>query len=140
MTFGLRLVWASSSRKIMKQFWTKTCVDLPKKALQKLAYATISGDHTVFFSKRRKNSSLCGHRVAAWLESSAAPSFNSSSKWQYPLTLVDVGLRLHNATLFFLALLFCFGFRKPLASAFGPLNILSSFTLTKPSSLLSFHC
>ena len=32
--------------------------------LQKEAYATLSGAHTVFFSKRRKNSSLCVHRVA----------------------------------------------------------------------------
>ncbi|BBG97404.1 hypothetical protein Prudu_006525 [Prunus dulcis] len=32
---------------------------------QKLAYATNCCGHTVFFSKRRKNSSLCVHRVAA---------------------------------------------------------------------------
>ena len=34
--------------------------------LKKLAYAVICGVHTVFFSKRRKNSSLCAHRAAAW--------------------------------------------------------------------------
>ena len=26
------------------------------------------GEHTVFFSKRRKNSSLCAHHMAAWFE------------------------------------------------------------------------
>jgi len=33
--------------------------------LKKLAYAAICRVHTVFFSKRRKNSSLCAHRAAA---------------------------------------------------------------------------
>ena len=45
--------------------------------LQKLAYATICGVHTVFFSKRRKNSSLCAHRVAAWIENEMTCHFNN---------------------------------------------------------------
>ncbi|KAK8497402.1 hypothetical protein V6N12_018897 [Hibiscus sabdariffa] len=32
--------------------------------LQKLAYVASSGEHTGFFSKRRKNSSLCAHHTA----------------------------------------------------------------------------
>ena len=34
-------------------------------ALQKLEYAACCSRHTVFFSKRRKNSSLCAHHAAA---------------------------------------------------------------------------
>ena len=36
-----------------------------ENTIQKLAYAAICGVHTVFFSKRRKNSSLCAHHAAA---------------------------------------------------------------------------
>jgi len=50
------------------KLWTSSA-GLSQKAqpFKKLAYAAICGVHTVFFSKRRKNSSLCAHRAAAWI-------------------------------------------------------------------------
>jgi len=53
--------------------WARIVRGLPrrKRTLQKQAYAEIYGENTVFFSKRRKNSSLCSHRAAACLSFAA---------------------------------------------------------------------
>ncbi|KAH0980466.1 hypothetical protein GBA52_007643 [Prunus armeniaca] len=47
--------------------WKLHCksFSVKRNSFKKLAYAANCGEHTVFFSKRRKNSSLCAQRAAA---------------------------------------------------------------------------
>ena len=61
------------------RLWT-VGVDSSGTSLQKWSYATLSSEHTVFFSKRRKNSSLCAHYMAAWNVSAASASWYSRER------------------------------------------------------------
>ena len=54
-------------RSVSIRFETQFVGSSTRNSLQKLTYATQCNGHTVFFSKRRKNNSLCAHCVAAWL-------------------------------------------------------------------------
>ena len=57
------------------------------------------GEHTVFFSKRRKNSSLCAHHMAAWFANSERDLYLSTTIAARYFQLLDVG-RIKQNTLF----------------------------------------
>ena len=78
--------------------------DFPRgNPLQKQAYATVRDEHTVFFSKRRKNSSLCAHHMAALILQAlqvdsypcvAILDLSLSLMWEFTVTIQK---RLHNS-------------------------------------------
>ncbi|KAL3013811.1 hypothetical protein AAZX31_06G074300 [Glycine max] len=89
---------------------------LSKTLVKKLAYAALSDKYTVFFSKRRKNSSLCIYHTAPCLKKAKAPSFYSintllllvyCSMWAFLLRYFFVSLFISSFSLF------CFLFSKP---------------------------
>ena len=49
----------------LNSYYWKTLISWD--SLQKYTYATWCSKHTIFFSKRRKNSLLCAHCMTAWI-------------------------------------------------------------------------
>lgn len=69
-----------------KKFMTQGLLCLHREAgrsKKKLAYATICCEHTVLFSKRRKDSLLCAHSVARWFEVGVLTKLRILAKGQH---------------------------------------------------------
>ena len=96
------LILNPNSKKEIKQTssqiksWKLICWAPPQResTLQKLEYAAYCGAHTVFFSKRRKNSSLCAHHAAAWVRCLQLQLNKTCDSWLIPSRLGGVGLNI----------------------------------------------
>jgi len=65
---------------------------------QNLAYAAISDVHTVFFSKRQKNSSLCAHHTAPWFCFKESPFLTLTTYFHMQTGRYGIDMQEHRHT------------------------------------------